>query len=264
MINKLILEYFKCFEKLQLPLSNLTLLSGVNSSGKSSILQALVLLNQTILDNEWSQSINLNGSILSLGTVGDVIDTSSSRYSTSIGIETNEYRYVWKLSNKDRLAYYIPFEKIHFINFKQNIEKEWSVKGTDKTIHKLIPRIFKIEQSQIDQFNRLTYISSDRIAPQETYKAYTLDKYSTVGSKGEYTPWFLLEYGGKEVNEILRIPNETFTLQRQAEAYLNDFFPDSGFSVKRISNMNFHWKGSTRKFLNLKMLWILFIVLKTK
>ncbi len=49
--NKLQLEYFKCFEKLSLPLANLTLLSGVNSSGKSTVLQTLALLNQTAIDN---------------------------------------------------------------------------------------------------------------------------------------------------------------------------------------------------------------------
>ena len=37
-------------------------------------MQALVLLSQTIRDNEWSNKLILNGSIVRLGTASDVID----------------------------------------------------------------------------------------------------------------------------------------------------------------------------------------------
>lgn len=48
MITQINLRHFKCFDTLKLPLQRLTLLSGLNASGKSSVLQALVLLHQTI------------------------------------------------------------------------------------------------------------------------------------------------------------------------------------------------------------------------
>ena len=54
MLTRLDLNYFKCFELLHLPLAHLTLLSGTNASGKSSALQALVLLHQTMREHEWS------------------------------------------------------------------------------------------------------------------------------------------------------------------------------------------------------------------
>ena len=59
MIRRLDLKTFKCFELLRLPLAPLTLLSGTNASGKSSILQSLVLLHQTMLENEWSTRVIL-------------------------------------------------------------------------------------------------------------------------------------------------------------------------------------------------------------
>ena len=61
MLNRLDLHDFKCFELLKLPLASLTLLSGANASGKSSVLQALVLLHQTMRDHEWASRILLNG-----------------------------------------------------------------------------------------------------------------------------------------------------------------------------------------------------------
>ncbi len=238
-LDSIHINYFKCFEKLSLPLKELTLLSGINASGKSSILQALTLLNQTVIHNEWSQSIILNGSSLSLGTVGDVIDKNKGRHHALIGIEADGCRYTWTIANKDRLAYFIPFEKIQFFDFNLNIEKIYSVKSQDDVIYRLVPESFRIDSSKVtDKIYRLTYISSDRLPPQETYKAHTSDRYCTVGAKGEYTPWFLLENGGKKVNKKLRIPGESFKLQRQTEAYLNLFFPGAGFKVERIGNAN--------------------------
>jgi predicted ATPase len=60
-IRRIELDRFKCFERLDLPIERLTLLTGTNASGKSSIIQALVLLHQTMRDDEWSTSLLLNG-----------------------------------------------------------------------------------------------------------------------------------------------------------------------------------------------------------
>ena len=95
MLRKLDLRYFKCFELLKLPLSSLTLLSGANASGKSSVLQALALLHQTMRDHEWSTRLMLNGSAIQLGTVSDVVDKVHGRYAFEIGIEDSESNCRW-------------------------------------------------------------------------------------------------------------------------------------------------------------------------
>ena len=69
MLTGIDLKHFKCFDLLKLPLRPLTLLSGANASGKSSVLQALVLLHQTITEHEWSDRLLLNGGAIRLGTV---------------------------------------------------------------------------------------------------------------------------------------------------------------------------------------------------
>ena len=61
MLSSLELRSFKCFELLRLPLAPLTLLTGLNASGKSSVLQAIVLLHQTMREHEWSTRLALNG-----------------------------------------------------------------------------------------------------------------------------------------------------------------------------------------------------------
>ena len=76
MIQRIQLEAFKSFEHLDLLLGDLTLLSGLNSSGKSSILQAFAVLRQSLdagmLGNGSRSELLLNGPIVTLGTGGDI------------------------------------------------------------------------------------------------------------------------------------------------------------------------------------------------
>ena len=96
MIKRLDLKTFKCFELLRLPLAPLTLLSGTNASGKSSILQSLVLLHQTMLENEWSTRLILNGSMAELGTVTDVVDQEYGTNGFEIGLSDDDTGCHWR------------------------------------------------------------------------------------------------------------------------------------------------------------------------
>lgn len=69
MITRLTLVNFKAFRRLELPLGPLTLLTGLNSSGKSSVLQALALTRQSME----SRGMLLNGDLVELGTARDVL-----------------------------------------------------------------------------------------------------------------------------------------------------------------------------------------------
>ena len=46
MINKLNIKGLKCFNEVELTLKNLTLLAGKNSMGKSTVIQAIIALEQ--------------------------------------------------------------------------------------------------------------------------------------------------------------------------------------------------------------------------
>ena len=47
MIQRIEASNFKCFKDISLEMSNLNLLSGINSMGKSTIIQMLLLLRQS-------------------------------------------------------------------------------------------------------------------------------------------------------------------------------------------------------------------------
>ncbi len=86
MLVEIALRHFKCFETIVLPLGSLTLLSGSNASGKSSALQALVLLQQTISEHEWSARLMLNADSIRRGTVLEAVDKVHGRRQFEIGL----------------------------------------------------------------------------------------------------------------------------------------------------------------------------------
>ena len=99
MLTQIDLRHFKCFKRLQLPLRPLTLLSGANASGKSSVMQALALLHQTMREHEWSYRLMLNGAAIRLGTVADVIDRVHGHSECGIALhDGDETRVEWEFA----------------------------------------------------------------------------------------------------------------------------------------------------------------------
>jgi len=87
MLKSISLENYKCFEKLkvddkdELEIAPLTVLCGVNSSGKSSILKSLLMLKQSYEDNSVSNYILLNGKYIDNGTFNEVVfDNAKESY----------------------------------------------------------------------------------------------------------------------------------------------------------------------------------------
>jgi predicted ATPase len=245
MWNRLYLEYFKGFEKLSLPLAPLTLLSGLNSAGKSTALQALALLHQTAQEDEWSKSLLLNGSTISLGTASDVIDKIHGRKKMAIGIEADNYQCIWRMLSEDRAAYTIPFQEITLTDYLTPFEKSYPILSEKMiAVRRMLPAPSIDEFPQevathlSNQIYQLTYLGAERLGPRETYAISNPNKYQTVGSQGEYTPWYLFNYSDKKVTDFLQISKNPPGLQRQTEAYLDHFFPGAGFVVEPVKNAN--------------------------
>lgn len=74
MLDKISLSNFKSFSKLgDLDVKPITILCGVNSCGKSSILQSILLWKQTLESKNVSQSLLLNGRLVHLGSFKNLV-----------------------------------------------------------------------------------------------------------------------------------------------------------------------------------------------
>lgn len=209
MIQRVIIEHFKCFERLSLPLAALTLLTGLNASGKSTVMQALTLLHQTLNESPVGNALVLNGRSVALGSADELVDKLSGRDQFAIGIDHDAGSAVWRM-HVEVGAMAAPF-----------LEK---------------PDMLPEPLGQT--LRTLTYISADRIGPRETYPASSSAQQSGVGARGEYTPWFISEHEDLIIPPLMCRPNAPPTLQRQVEAWLDFFFPGSGLEINPIPRTN--------------------------
>ena len=78
MLKSISLKNYKCFkDEITIDIAPLTVLCGVNSSGKSSILKSLLILKQSYENNYDSNSLLLNGNYTFNGTFNDVLNNES-------------------------------------------------------------------------------------------------------------------------------------------------------------------------------------------
>jgi predicted ATPase len=78
MLENLRLSNFKSWENADLKFGRITGLFGTNSSGKSSLLQFLLLLKQTKEATDRSIALNFQGSFADVGTFKDLVFTGDT------------------------------------------------------------------------------------------------------------------------------------------------------------------------------------------
>ena len=102
MINLFNVKNFKALKDIDLSITSLTVLSGVNGVGKSSFIQVLLLLKQTIEEGELHNGLLLKGKYIDLGRAKDVYSESAKmEEGLSINIEIgDEYAYLNYIYNQ--------------------------------------------------------------------------------------------------------------------------------------------------------------------
>ena len=243
MLTGIDLKHFKCFDLLKLPLRPLTLLSGANASGKSSVLQALVLLHQTISEHEWSHRLLLNGGAIRLGTVADVVDQRARR-SCQIALHTDDHEIRWEFAGE-------PADMSMAVTRVWTDTQKWERRpdgwyqsvphDADEpgwSLHELYPWRFGFELGSPVSLRRLGYLSAERTGPQEMYPLEDTSLRRGVGSSGEYAVSALYAGRDEPVSGGLAIERVPPTRLRQVEARMHRFFPGFELDLQKIPHAN--------------------------
>ena len=233
MLRRIDLRHFKCFTLLKLPLCPLTLLSGANASGKSSVLQALALLHQTMREHEWSTRLMLNGSAVRLGTVADVIDQVHGRRSVEIALLDDEREFQWEFTGERT-------------EMSMEVARVRSVHGdVGKDEPKLLRHLLPWSQGEDvwagslqARLCGLTYLTAERVGPREIYPLEDLRYAPVVGPRGEHAASVLYSGGDARVLDGLIIEDAPPTRLRQVDAHMNRFFPGCELSVGKVPQTN--------------------------
>lgn len=242
MLTRIDLRHFKCFETLKLPLCPLTLLSGANSSGKSSALQALVLLHQTMREHEWSSRLMLNGDTVRLGTAADVIDQVHGREGFGIALLDGDGRFQWEFEGeRDEMSV--------AVTGASGETDDGAVREADGTgpLRYLLPAPLDGPGARLtDRLRRLTYLTAERLGPREHYAFYDRQLTPVVGPRGQHAASVLHSrrddrvLGGLLSPDAVRMsPNAVRrTLFPQVEAGMRRFFPGCELTIERVPRAN--------------------------
>lgn len=230
MLTRIELELFKCFKLLKLPLAPLTLLSGTNASGKSTVLQAMVLLHQTILDHEWSTRLQLNGNEIQLGTAGDVIDQVNGRYEFSIGLIDDDCTVQWKFaSGEDKQAMSVAVV---------SVDVDGTALASPDKLRFLFPEPLRQSEHLANRLRTLTYLTAERVGPRDSYRLQDPSAAQVVGPRGENAVGLLFQQRDRKVMAGLVQPSEPPTLLKQVEARMKQFFPGTVLKLEKVPQTN--------------------------
>ena len=249
MLTRIDLGHFKCFEFLKLPFRPLTLLSGTNASGKSSLLQALVLVHQTMRDHEWSRRLMLNGHSIKLGTVADVVDQHARR-SCEIALETDKHTCRWEFSGEPA-EMSMEVTRVAADGLELEFQSSGSYgsissdPGSEKySLYQLYPWQGH-ELSDAANFastggmlHGLAYLSAEREGPRETYPLEAMHAPGDVGGRGEHTVSMLHFGGDSRVLDQLAVVGIPPTLLRQVEARMKEFIAGCELDLQKIPQAN--------------------------
>lgn len=164
MLKSICLENYKCFQKLNdFETPNLTIMCGVNSSGKSSIINSLLLMKQSYEDNLISNSMKLNGNYVKCGRFNDI--------SFKKGKNPITLKFTYELTNPQRYKRGNSKQSKYDITAFKNLTKMFSSIQINK---------FEISTSISIKKNETSNNVSDNILDQQIIN---IDIYGKDGSK---------------------------------------------------------------------------------
>lgn len=211
MIRELKIKNIKCFNELNVELEALNVLAGINSMGKSTMIQVLLLLRQAYEMNAIDKGLHLNGDVVTIGSGYDLMNRNSDEDCMKMELLINHECVFWEYEYDGNSDYQ-------------------RVKKTNINLH---------DMSNINLFKpSFSYISAERLGPQRFYMQsyHKVFEKNEVGSKGELFADYLSERGlvDKIVNKMVLHPNcDSDLLIYQTEAWLSEISPGIHISAKK-------------------------------
>ena len=218
MIDKIEVKNFKSLKDISVETRNLNVLAGLNGTGKSTLIQVLLLIKQSFPEGINSiEDLILNGPLIKIGKGQDALYQFAVNEKIIISIEFNEnnkmgLKYVYSPS-KDRL----------------------------KSFYEIIPKngIAGLKQEPI--LKDFQYICAERLGPQDVHAmSDTSIEDGDLGVKGEYAVHYLHVHGNKfKVSPELKHENtEDLTLINQLNGWMGEISPGVKVNVIEVPHID--------------------------
>jgi len=263
MISSIHIKNFKTLKDTgKVPIKPLTLLTGVNGTGKSSLIQVLLLLRQSyekgILARE--KKIILKGNLVDIGTGRDALYSFANEYDH---IEfTTEFKshYSSYISDSESIKlkyepddsilepyYEYPLHQLIDDDSDDSTDENNNLSGAEiedraleayekeERIHSAREDFFYNPQALFNK--NFQYLKAMHTDPQETYKEGIINEDNPLGLKGEKTIHYLNHHANrKEITfDNLHHPNaKSRGLVHEVDAWLGEISPNVRLKTTKI------------------------------
>lgn len=184
MLTAISLKNFKCFnETCSIPMAQVTVLYGKNGRGKSTVVQSLLLLSQTMKECNDVRTLQLMGKLISLGAFDDVLNSEANEKEFEIGLVSDTERVELSytlIADKPQLAQLMGLT----VNGVERLDVNASEDGQNISEHRVAGAISDIKELQA--LKDLAYIAADRRGPVNAVMRRDALADSWLGTKGEY------------------------------------------------------------------------------
>ena len=175
MIRQIKIRNFKCFEDLDLSISGLNLLCGLNGMGKSSVIQAMLVLRQSFASGELERGrLVLGGSLTDLGTGQDVLFEDATNDEVEFGLRSD------KIPSPCKLLF-------DYSRSAEELRTQLDTSAMQGNLAMLD------EWREAPPFGgNLIYVSAERLGPRKLYSHSEVHaRGGDLGTRGEYAVNFL-------------------------------------------------------------------------
>ena len=227
MIRNYTIHNFKNHGDTALEFGNLTILTGANGAGKSSVLQSMLLLRDSFEKNPQMGYLSLDGHSFQIGRSSELVNSEVKNDQDKLILtlvadnRTYEFRYQYPMGNVNEVAL---------------VKDSLSYKRDDLL--------------ELSLFNdNFQYLSAFRNGPRDIYESNpsVVDKHRQISYRmgmGEYVAAYLSLYGREDIaiSALKYDDNGSLNLRMQVEGWMNEisngikFRIDEDFDTYEISN----------------------------
>ncbi|EJB8495361.1 DUF3696 domain-containing protein [Acinetobacter baumannii] len=230
MLERIAVKNFKSLKDIDVEISNLNIFSGVNGSGKSSLIQVLLMIKSIKRKKNYSSAkgvrdlVALNNEDIELGQVEDVLYEGGGD-NISIRVDGFGQSHFFTLESDNKSQDYFTF----------SVEAKDIPERVSRPPLPFAPTVGKIILD-------LNYLKSERVGPKITQNRNSIEvDHGFIGVSGEFSYEYISQFGDSKIEEIenRKHPDSVNnTLNNQIKYWLREICPSIKFESKYIDNTN--------------------------